>query len=173
MVRRKITASEKTKELFQPFFDLRSYLKGDIEENEYIRLVGLCMSSFGKGKLSVNRAMQTNKGILTFIWEIDHNLLLSVFLKMYGNKITKPRLDKYLDFVTSQSQFTKDLNPLLNFYNFYFKNDLNKAYEYLIKNYEMDSNYPESGLNRIRIFLEGLILKGVVKPEKNKKRGRL
>lgn len=44
MVRRKITVSDKTKELFKPFFDLSSYKekKEGFEEEEYKRLVELC-----------------------------------------------------------------------------------------------------------------------------------
>ncbi|ELN2676306.1 hypothetical protein QZD15_004557 [Salmonella enterica] len=72
MVRRKITVSDKTKELFKPFFDLSLYKekKEGFEEEEYKRLVELCFKSMGKGKLSINRPMATGKGILTFIYFI-------------------------------------------------------------------------------------------------------
>lgn len=78
MVRRKITVSDKTKGLFKPFFDVSSYKekKEGFEEEEYKRLVELCFESMGKGKLSINRPMVNGKGILTFIYRTDKDLLL-------------------------------------------------------------------------------------------------
>lgn len=98
MVRRKITVSEKTKELFKPFFDVSSYKekKEGFEEEEYKRLVGLCFESMGKGKLSINRPMVNGKGILTFIYRTDKDLLLDEFINRFEKKITKKR---YMDFL--------------------------------------------------------------------------
>ncbi|HDZ0993945.1 TPA: hypothetical protein RRU81_005246, partial [Klebsiella pneumoniae] len=98
MVRRKITVSDKTKELFKPFFDLSLYKekKEGFEEEEYKRLVELCFKSMGKGKLSINRPMATGKGILTFIYRTDKDLLLDEFIDRFEKKITKKR---YMDFL--------------------------------------------------------------------------
>ncbi|TXB51309.1 hypothetical protein EIB38_24205 [Salmonella enterica subsp. enterica serovar Typhimurium] len=83
--------------LFTPFLNLSSYIYSEcFEEEEYKRLVELCFNSIGKGKLSINRPMSNGKGILTFIYRIDNNLLLDEFINRFEKKITKKR---YMDFL--------------------------------------------------------------------------
>ncbi|XPZ14891.1 hypothetical protein KRN18_00010 (plasmid) [Escherichia coli] len=63
--------------------------KEGFEEEEYKRLVELCFESMGKGKLSINRPMVNGKGILTFIYRTDKDLLLDEFINRFEKKITK------------------------------------------------------------------------------------
>lgn len=89
--------NEKTKDLFAPFFKLDDYLhncknKEKKDEQKYKELVDQCMSSFyGTGKLSINRPMQHNLGILCFIYGIDGDRLFEVFIRTFIEKITKKK----------------------------------------------------------------------------------
>ena len=103
-MRRKYEASQETKELFKPFFDLQSYLiekKGKrLNQKEYGKSVDTCISSFyGTKKLSVNRAMQHGSGILIFIYETDKNNLFEKFNDTFRKKITEGKRKSFIEWL--------------------------------------------------------------------------
>ena len=88
---------EDTKDLFAPFFKLKIFLNGckdiyNTDDKKYKELVDECMSSFyGISKLSVNRPMQHNSGILCFIYGIDKDKLFEAFINQFSKRITAKR----------------------------------------------------------------------------------
>lgn len=88
---------EDTKDLFAPFFKLKIFLNGcndryNTDDKKYKELVDECMSSFyGTSKLSVNRPMQHNSGILCFIYGIDKDKLFEAFISQFSKRITAQR----------------------------------------------------------------------------------
>lgn len=88
---------EDTKYLFSPFFKLKIFLNGcndryNTDDKKYKELVDECMSSFyGTSKLSVNRPMQHNSGILCFIYGIDKDKLFEAFISQFSKRITAQR----------------------------------------------------------------------------------
>ncbi|ENZ2229892.1 hypothetical protein ACGG0V_004878 [Salmonella enterica] len=101
----KIEISEKTKSLFNPFFELR--LCGIEDSERHALLVKQCLDSFGKGKLSVNRPMADGFGILCFIFDTDL-ILFSEFCVAFGKRITEYRKEtfakKYLVFKNPKNE---------------------------------------------------------------------
>ena len=180
MVRRKITVSDKTKELFKPFFDLSLYKekKEGFEEEEYKRLVELCFKSMGKGKLSINRPMATGKGILTFIYRTDKDLLLDEFIDRFEKKITKKRYMDFLLFILVDD--TKNIEIIFIMFTRIRGADIEdnvlkaikclKADGYDYKGFGDLIDYFE-GLKRVRLEKEEL--NKIMVSSKNKKRGRL
>lgn len=178
MARIKITVSEKTKALFKPFFDVSSYKekKEGFEEEEYKRLVGLCFESMGKGKLSINRPMVNGKGILTFIYRTDKDLLLDEFINRFEKKITKKRYMDFLLFILDDD--TKNIEKIEKMFTRIcgvdIENNILKAIECLKK----ESYRPERFDDLIIYFTTkkekreiGSIM--VSSSNNNKKRGRL
>ncbi|EDN8425762.1 hypothetical protein C7O64_24200 [Salmonella enterica] len=180
MGRRKITVSDKTKELFKPFFDLSSYKekKEGFEEEEYKRLVELCFESIGKGKLSVNRPMATGNGILTFIYRTDNDLLLDEFINRFEKKITKKRYMDFLLFILMYD--TKNIEKIEKMFTRICGVDIEDnvlkavnclrldGYEY--KGFAEVTDYFET-LKRVRLEKEEI--DKIMVAGKNKKRGRL
>lgn len=88
---------EDTKDLFAPFFKLKVFLNSfkdryNTDDKKYKELVDECMSSFyGTSKLSVNRPMQHNSGIMCFIYSIDKDKLFEAFISQFSEKITAKR----------------------------------------------------------------------------------
>jgi len=75
----KIEIKEETRELFEPFFRLSSFIEMNpkmtrIQKKEYNLIINDCLKSFDKGKLSVNRPMANGRGILFYIFNLDLNL---------------------------------------------------------------------------------------------------
>lgn len=89
-----IKIKEDTMVLFEPFFKLRDFNKENKNttgsDDVYLSLVKQCLGNFGKGKLSVNRPMKDNFGILCFIYDTDLNLFAE-FCSAFGEKITENR----------------------------------------------------------------------------------
>jgi len=98
---RKIQTSDKTKALFQPFYELKTAIEDKsryLNDEEYKKMVDDCLSSFyGVDKLSPNRKMFNYHSIIFYIYhDIDSNMFFEKFINTFGNKISSCNKDHFL-----------------------------------------------------------------------------
>ncbi len=166
-VRRKYEASQETKELFKPFFDLQSYLiqkKGKrLNQKEYGKSVDTCISSFyGTKKLSVNRAMQHGSGILIFIYETDKNKLFEKFNDTFRKKITEGKRKSFMEWILRCNCEIEELErvSMIIYGDKYIENMLNLIPPF-IEN--VDNSDDEIYFNESYAYFERKILKDSIK----------